>query len=73
MNKEELLSFAKNAAYQVGAFLQENSVDLKRVNLEIGRDIKIEADVRSEAMIIELLSKETKFPILSEEKGLVPG
>ena len=73
MNKEELLSLAKNTAYQVGAFLRENKDDLQRVNLEGGRDIKIEADVRSEEMIIDLLSKETNFSILSEEKGLIDG
>ena len=73
MKKNDVLTIAKNAAYKAGAILSEDNASLRHVNVEIGRDVKIEADIRSEAIIIEFLSTETEFPILSEEKGLIPG
>lgn len=38
-----------------------------------GKDIKLEADKKSESKIIDLLQQETPYPVLSEERGLVPG
>ncbi len=76
MNEKNLkgfLSIAKNVAVAAGEFLRQSNEALKKVNLEIGRDVKIEADLQSEAIIIDLLRKQTKFSILSEEKGLIEG
>ena len=73
MDKKSLLTIAKNAAHKAGELLLENKDELRRINLEVDRDVKIEADIRSEAIIIEYLSGETDFSILSEEKGLISG
>jgi len=73
MDKDKLLTIAKNAACQAGSALSIDDASLRHVNLEIGRDVKIEADIQSEAIIIEFLSRETEFSILSEERGLVSG
>jgi len=73
MDKEKILLTAKNAAYEAANFLLENNGSFKHIRSEIGRDIKIEADIQSEKKIIEFLSGKTSFSILSEEKGLVPG
>lgn len=59
---------AKNIALDVGSFL--NSQTIKIVESQIGKDIKLELDKKSEEMIISALSKEFDYSILSEEIGL---
>lgn len=59
---------AKVIAKEVGKFL--NSQTVKIVESQIGKDIKLELDKKSEEMIISTLSKKFNFPILSEEIGL---
>ncbi|MCH7562972.1 MAG: inositol monophosphatase [Gemmatimonadetes bacterium] len=65
------LELAKEAASRAGEYLRS------RPGLAVlsarGKDIKLEADLRSEAMILDFLARETDFPILSEERGLVEG
>ncbi|WP_439699159.1 inositol monophosphatase family protein [Mucilaginibacter sp. AW1-7] len=42
-----------------------------KINSSIGKDIKLEADVESEKLIVKHLSENTPYNILSEESGLV--
>jgi len=59
MDKKSLLAIVKKAAKQAGDFLYEDRGSLKNVLSEDGRDIKIEADIQSEAMIINYLCEES--------------
>lgn len=72
MDKNELLTIAKDAAYRSGAVLAGDNDGLRHVYLDFERDVKVEADIRSEAIIIEFLSEKTEFSILSEERGFIP-
>lgn len=74
MSEKKIIKFLKIAqgiAVTTGKFLARNNVLLRRVNKEDRRDVKIEADLQSERMIIDLLTRKTEFSILSEEKGLI--
>lgn len=70
-NLKEILKIARDTAITTGNFLARKNALLKQVNKEDRRDVKIEADLQSESMIIDLLSKKTNFSILSEEEGLI--
>ena len=61
---------ALEAVKTAGQFLEENYDPT--VDSQIGKDIKLSSDRKSEAIIIEIL-KETGLPILSEEAGLIEG
>ncbi len=67
------LEIAKEAVCSAGAFLSEHKQLSKRVNAELGRDIKIAADTESERIIFDCLKKKSNFSILSEESGLISG
>lgn len=66
LNKE--LELAIKAARTAGDFLRENYNP--EVDSQIGKDIKLSYDKKSEQIIIDILS-ETGIPILSEEKGMI--
>lgn len=59
---------AVKAALEAGEFLEENYNPF--VDSQIGKDIKLSADKKSEKIIIDIL-KQTEIPILSEECGMV--
>lgn len=59
---------AKRVALDVGIFL--NNQVHKRIDSEVGKDIKLELDRTAEEMIIDAISLEFDYPILSEEIGL---
>jgi len=59
---------AKNIAKKVGIFLKNQTE--KKIESTEGRDIKLELDRKSEAIIIEAIESEFKYPMLSEEAGL---
>jgi myo-inositol-1(or 4)-monophosphatase len=59
---------SKNIAKEVGAFL--NLQTEKNIESEIGKDIKLELDRKSEEIIINALTREFDYSILSEEIGL---
>lgn len=76
MSEKELdnwLKVAKEAALIAGRFLLKCKGSAQKVNIESGRDIKIEADLQSERLILDYLKKHSEFSILSEEKGLIVG
>lgn len=73
METDKFLTIAKEAATKAGDFLAKGNTELRRVNTEDGRDVKIEADLQSESLLIDFLNSKTDFPILSEERGIISG
>jgi len=71
INTNAHLSIAQEAATLAGKFLVKNDRSRIQVNAEEGKDIKIDADVQSEKVILDHLIKHTPYSILSEEKGLM--
>jgi myo-inositol-1(or 4)-monophosphatase len=67
----DLLAIAEAAAAEAGAALRDNRATWNVVEAEIGREVKIDADKRAEALILEVLGKATSFPIIAEEAGWV--
>ena len=67
----KLLSVAKEAALCAGEFLLNNYPSVRKITKESAHDLKIDADNHSEKIIIDLLSKNSNFSILSEECGRI--
>lgn len=67
----ERLALAEHAARLAGAALREARERWAKVEAELGREVKIEADRRAEAIILETLQASGDIPILSEERGWV--
>lgn len=67
------LATASRAAESAAAALSANRATWGRVEAEIGREVKIDADKRAEALIVAALRRDWPFPILSEEAGWVDG
>jgi myo-inositol-1(or 4)-monophosphatase len=68
---KELLTIAEFAASRAGAALKARRADWSGVESEQGREVKVDADTRAEAMILETLRMLAPFPIISEEAGWV--
>lgn len=66
MDLNNLLNLAKSSALDAGNFLNKNKITLNQEISNIGRDIKLEADIKTESMIRNLLNK-SHIPILGEE------
>lgn len=66
-----LLSIAKESALLAAQVLLSDTQTNRRINKEFAHDVKIEADLRSERVIIDHLTRKTDFSVLSEEKGFV--
>ncbi|MET0181972.1 MAG: inositol monophosphatase family protein [Caulobacterales bacterium] len=69
----ELAEIAEFAAQRAGAALKRYRADWSGVASEEGREVKVDADVRAEAMILETLQKFAPYPIISEEAGWIKG
>jgi len=65
------LNIAEGAARQSGKFLLQAQEASREVRSDRGKDVKILADVQSEKIIVDFLKKETPFPILAEESGML--
>jgi myo-inositol-1(or 4)-monophosphatase len=65
----ELLAVAENAAREAGAALKAHRQQWRGVAAELGREVKVDADRRAEALILERLSRDAPMSILSEEMG----
>ena len=65
----ELLKLAELAAREAGAILAGRNRDLLQVNVDEGKDFKLQADVAAEKIIRELLNSDSEFSILGEEMG----
>lgn len=61
------LEIAKQTAIEAALYLQR--LETKIVNNAEGKDIKLQADLESEEIIINVLSQHFNYPILSEESG----
>ncbi len=73
MNPEACQQLAETAAREAGALLRARSDSSHQVRAEVGKDLKLEADVLAERRILDLLQASSPFPILSEEAGANPG
>lgn len=70
---EDLLEIAQNAAAEAGGALKANRAVWSGVESELGREVKVDADRRAEAMILARLQKLAPYPIVSEEAGWIAG
>lgn len=68
-NLKDLLALAESAAAAAGEALLANRVQWGVIAAEQGREVKIDADRRAEALILTALSRGSDFPIISEETG----
>ncbi len=64
-----LLDYAETVARAAGERLREGSEEFRTINFEDRCDVKLQADVESEKLIRNLLTKETDYPIVGEEEG----
>ena len=69
MSYRQELETAKKAALAAGQILVEQKNNLNKSIFSSNTDIKLEADIVAEKLIIEILTDETSFPILAEESG----
>jgi myo-inositol-1(or 4)-monophosphatase len=67
----DLLAIAEAAAAAAGEALLANRAGWSVVESEHGREVKIDADTRAEALILEAIGKASSYPIISEEAGWV--
>ena len=67
----DLLAIAEAAAAEAGAALKAHRSDWAVVEAEQGREVKIDADKRAEALILAALEKASPYPVISEEAGWV--
>lgn len=65
----DLLATAEAAAAAASAALLANRAAWAVIRAEDGREVKIDADERAEALILEALQRSSPYPIISEEAG----
>ncbi len=63
------LALASQAAREAGAFLAGRSEATQGIDKETGRDIKLAADRKAEALILSILNEGADLPVLAEESG----
>ena len=68
---ESLLELALKTAKSAFLAVKDDLNHLRKVENDLKRDVKVVADNRIESFIIEELKKETHYPILTEESGIV--
>lgn len=66
---EDYLSIAEKAVLKAGKVLHDDFNSNKVVNSSEGRDVKLQSDLDSEQIILDILTTESEIPILSEEAG----
>lgn len=69
--RTELLEIARRVAAEAGAALQQHRSEWSVIEAEQGREVKIDADKRAEALILAALAHAAPFPVISEEIGWV--
>lgn len=67
----DLLGVAEAAAAVAAAALKRHRRAWAVVEAEHGREVKIDADKRAEALILEALARHAPLPVISEEAGWV--
>lgn len=68
-NLSTLLKLAVHAAKEAGTFLKSSPRVDRTIQSESDHDIKINADIQSEKIILDVLTQGSTLAILSEEKG----
>jgi myo-inositol-1(or 4)-monophosphatase len=68
---KNLLAVAEATAAEAGAALFAHRKAWSVIAAEEGREVKIDADTRAEAIILAALEKAAPYPIISEEAGWV--
>ena len=69
MNLNNELNLAKLAAKKAGDFLISEKDNISATIYSKDKDIKLQADIQTEALIKSILEKDSSFPILGEESG----
>ena len=64
------LNLAKAVAKEAGKYLLSNKSNLNEELSSTNRDIKLQADIKAEKMIKDIIKKGSKIPILAEESGM---
>ena len=67
------LGLAEQAATEAGKYLAGTAGAPGAVAADLDRDVKLEADRLAEELILRVLTGGSEFPVLSEERGAVPG
>lgn len=67
----DLLAIAEAAAAEAAAALRAHRRQWAVIEAEHGREVKIDADKRAEALILAALEARAPFPVISEEAGWV--
>ena len=70
-DSQAYMEIAKRAAAESGNYLRKTFGSMIKVEGKLDRDVKLEVDYNSESIITNILSQETNFSILSEERGKV--
>jgi myo-inositol-1(or 4)-monophosphatase len=69
-NLLEYREIAREAALEASKYLSNNKQDDLVITSNTKKDIKINADIESENIIKEIISKHSQIPILGEETGM---
>jgi len=69
MNLDNELKLATKAAKAAGNFLIHEKASITKAIYSQQKDIKLEADIQTEKLIKEILTKGSEYPILGEESG----
>jgi len=70
-NIKKELNIAKKAALEAGSLLLKNKANLSEVILSTNRDIKLNADILAEQLIMSMIGNESDYSILAEENGFL--
>ena len=66
---EDFVALAEQAARMAGQALRARASGWTEIAAVEGRDVKVAADSRAEEIILDVLSRESRLPVLSEERG----
>jgi myo-inositol-1(or 4)-monophosphatase len=67
MNLDKELHLAKTAAKEAGNFLISEKENISKIIYSKNKDIKLQADIQTEALIKSIINRGSSFPILGEE------
>lgn len=65
----QLLALAKEAALRASERLRKGLQTDRAINFQDARDVKLQADLESEAIVREFLSQQSGLPLIGEEQG----
>lgn len=68
---KDLLAIAETAAAEASAALNAHRAEWAVIEAEHGREVKIDADKKAEALILAALERAAPYPVISEEAGWV--